>query len=424
MLRSTRIRRSSRSHRDLMTTLESRQLMAVTLGVNAVVNPSGDATAGATSASGIVVPTGWTANGNATIVKYGTAGGFPTTSSPGPIVRGQNFFAGGPNNTASDFFQTLDISNVSAVTDANHLQYQLRAYLGGFGSQTDNAWVFMNFQNGSGGFISQVNVGPVSPADRGNVTGLLQRSKLGNVPAGTRKIQFQIHFENPSGGYNDGYADDLQAIFTEYKPATTGSIAGTVYNDADGNGSRNAGTEPGLANVKVYIDKNNNNTPDAGDIISTTNSSGAYSLPNLPAGTYTVKQVLPAQFRATTPSPQTIVVGAGQNLTGKDFGDSQTIRITGQVWGDTDGSKTINGTEKGLANVVVYLDFNNNGELDSFELKTTSDANGNYAFNLPYGTYVLRVVLPAGKTLTTPTPSYTVTAPKATVVTGKNFGIK
>src|SRR5436190_20587516 len=89
--------------------LEDRRLMAVTLGVNAIVNPGAESNTGSASGNDVITPSGWTASGKPTVVKYG-ASGFPSSTSPGPSSRGNNFFAGGPGNAlVSDLFQTLDV---------------------------------------------------------------------------------------------------------------------------------------------------------------------------------------------------------------------------------------------------------------------------------------------------------------------------
>src|SRR2546425_9955415 len=79
----------------VMDVLESRRLLAVTLGTNVIVNPGAEANVGATTRTGVVHPSGWTFNHNATAVKYGSAGGVPSATRPGPSTRGNNFFAGG-----------------------------------------------------------------------------------------------------------------------------------------------------------------------------------------------------------------------------------------------------------------------------------------------------------------------------------------
>ncbi|HEV2688087.1 MAG TPA: SdrD B-like domain-containing protein, partial [Bryobacteraceae bacterium] len=366
---------------------------------NIITNPGAEASATAT--------TGWTANGTPQVVAYGASeGGFPSVTDPGPALRGKNFFAGGPSGSESDLFQTIDISSLAANIDAHQIKYSLSAYLGGFSSQKDQATVFANFQ---GGVFSQTSVGPVSPTDRQSQTGLLLRSTSGTIPAGTRKIQMQMHFEALSGGYIDGYADNLSMVLTS-TANVLGKIAGTVYNDLNGDAIKQS-TEGGLANVTVFVDKNKNGILDVGEPKTTTAANGTYTIASVVAGTYQVREIVPATFRATTANPVTVTVANGGTSTA-NFGDSQTVLITGNVFNDANGNKIKDATEKGIAGVTVYLDFNNNGQLDSFELKTTTDANGNFKFVEPFGTYVVREVLPSGKTATLGGNGYSVALAK------------
>ena len=61
--------------------------------------------------------------------------------------------------------------------------------------------------------------------------------------------------------------------------------------------------------------------------------------------------------------------------------------IKGAVWNDLDGN-ALDNNEPNLAGWTVYLDSNNNNQLDGGETSTQSDSSGNYAFaNLRPGTY-------------------------------------
>jgi hypothetical protein len=61
--------------------------------------------------------------------------------------------------------------------------------------------------------------------------------------------------------------------------------------------------------------------------------------------------------------------------------------IKGTVWNDLDGN-ALDNNEPNLAGWTVYLDSNNNNQLDGGETSTQSDSSGNYAFpNLRPGTY-------------------------------------
>ena len=194
----------------------------------------------------------------------------------------------------------------------------------------------MNFQSSSKSFVNQVSIGPVTPANRNTVTGLLLRSLNGTIPKTTRFIQVQIHFEVVSGGFDDGYADELSLVLTG--PAT-GGISGTVFNDANGNGIKDS-SETGISGVKVFLDTNKNGTADSGEpSTTTTSSSGAYAFSGLAAGSYTVREVVPSGFHATTTNPLTVDVGSA-TTTNHNFADEKTATtggISGTVFNDADG---------------------------------------------------------------------------------------
>ncbi len=395
--------------------LESRTLMSVTYGTNLVQNPGAETFSGTADGSTVITPAKWTANGDPTVAPYST---FTTITKPSG--GGNVYFTGGPDSAETDLFQTIDLSSVGTAIDAGTVKFNLSAFLGGFGDQDDSVTVFANFQSASHGFVNSASIGPVLAVDRNNVTAMLSRSSTGPVPKTTRFAQIQLHFSRASGSYNDGYADNASLILTN-TATTTGSIAGTVFNDADGNGSQNSG-ETGLAGVKVFLDKNNNGTLDSGETSLTTPTGGAYKFSNLSAGTYAVREIVPSTYRATTTNPVSTTLAAGANVTGKNFGDSQTALVTGTVFIDANNNKKKDTGETGLAGVVVYLDFNNNGQLDSFELKTTTNSAGQFSFTLPFGTYTVRQVIPTGYTQTV--APVTLTVAKGAVSALNLFGDK
>ncbi|MFT3789461.1 MAG: SdrD B-like domain-containing protein [Tepidisphaeraceae bacterium] len=100
----------------------------------------------------------------------------------------------------------------------------------------------------------------------------------------------------------------------------TAIIAGVVFNDASGNGWRD-GAEAGVSGRTVFIDANNNGSLDTGEQTAVTDSGGYYALRNLPTGTLSVRQVVPAGFVATTASVQNVTLTtAGQYKYISDFG--------------------------------------------------------------------------------------------------------
>jgi RHS repeat-associated protein len=88
-----------------------------------------------------------------------------------------------------------------------------------------------------------------------------------------------------------------------------GEIRGTKWEDINGNGIRDG--EPGLADVRVYLDLNNNGSLDANEPSRITaadnpntlevDETGLYRFANLSAGTYIVREVLPFGYKQTFP---------------------------------------------------------------------------------------------------------------------------
>ena len=60
--------------------------------------------------------------------------------------------------------------------------------------------------------LGDVQIGPVTAADRGELTGLLDRSTAGLVPAGTRSVDLVLTATRYQGSSDDGYADNLSFV--------------------------------------------------------------------------------------------------------------------------------------------------------------------------------------------------------------------
>ncbi|HVE66475.1 MAG TPA: SdrD B-like domain-containing protein [Thermoanaerobaculia bacterium] len=172
------------------------------------------------------------------------------------------------------------------------------------------------------------------------------------------------------------------------------SVSGTKFNDANGNGSRDAG-ESGLAGVTIRL------TSAGGQVTTaTSDASGNFSFTGLAAGAYTVSEVVPTGFVQTAPAaPGTFALNltTGQVVTGLLFGNraiapGETGTISGRKWLDLNENGVVDGLDRGLEGIVIRLT-NASGVVR----ETVSDLNGNFSFtNLPPGTYVLSEVLPPG----------------------------
>ena len=180
-------------------------------GTNIITNPGAEAGTGSPSGNDIEAIPGWTTTGNFTAVQYG-APAFPATTDPGPVSRGANFFAGGPDNASSTAMQTQSLGFASSVITAGTANFTLSGYFGGFASQGDHTWLFVNFLDGSNTVVGTFSVGGVDATDRANLTGLLFRTTNGVIPVGATQAQFLLQATRTDGSYNDGYSDNLSFI--------------------------------------------------------------------------------------------------------------------------------------------------------------------------------------------------------------------
>jgi hypothetical protein len=178
---------------------------------NLLVNPGAEAGPGATDASTIAAPPGWTVESTFTAVAYG-APDFPTAADATALGGGANFFAGGPGGATSAATQVVDVSGAAAEIDAGKVAATLGAQLGGYSSQTDRATVTATFLTPENNATGSVTLPPVTATDRNSVTGLIARTASGAVPLGTRKISVRIDATRDAGSYNDGYIDNVSLV--------------------------------------------------------------------------------------------------------------------------------------------------------------------------------------------------------------------
>jgi subtilase family serine protease len=194
--------------------------------------------------------------------------------------------------------------------------------------------------------------------------------------------------------------------------ATIGDYA---WDDLDADGLWDSG-EPGLANATVRLHTA------AGALVGakTTDSTGGYRFADLdPALQYYLEFAPPAGYRFSPPNqgaddgrdsdpdPATgrtaTFLPDGETDLKWDAAFYRPAEIHGVLWNDADGDKTPDAGESGLANWVVFLDANANGQLDEDETDALTDENGGYRFvGLTPGAYLVAEVIPGNWRQTCP----------------------
>ncbi len=186
-----------------------------------------------------------------------------------------------------------------------------------------------------------------------------------------------------------------------YVAPPLGSIGDLVWVDSNNNGVQD-GSESGLTNAVVTL----RNGLNAVVGTATTDATGRYSFASLPADTYTVTVVPPANFFPTfdvdgiiSPNTATLTLPSGANRTDVDFGyvyiaPAPSVATIGDtVWADGNHNGLRDAGEPGLAYVAVSL----RNAANTVIAVTTTDSSGTYHFaNVAAGNYSVVVTPPDG----------------------------
>jgi YD repeat-containing protein len=126
-----------------------------------------------------------------------------------------------------------------------------------------------------------------------------------------------------------GYDTQQFTIMVENVPGA--SLSGTFFDDADHDGTRDAGEGP-LVGWTVFLDQNGNGLWEIGERSAVTDAAGAFLLASLSAGTFTVAERRQAGWVQTAPVAGThqVTVTAGQSVPGIDFGNYQSTLTENQ----------------------------------------------------------------------------------------------
>ena len=127
---------------------------------------------------------------------------------------------------------------------------------------------------------------------------------------------------------------------------------------------------------------------------------------------------------ASVPGHISVTIANGVTTTDADFGNYRPGAINGDVFDDPNGNGAADTGESGLQGVTIFIDANDNGQLDNTELRSISASDGTYSFTgLGPGTYRLRELSQSGWTTTLPALGFVdVTVESGQTVTDVAFG--
>ena len=186
-----------------------------------------------------------------------------------------------------------------------------------------------------------------------------------------------------------------------------GTVSGEAFNDANGNGVKDAG-EGGIGGVVISL-------IGGGTITTTTSGDGSYSFSDVLEGSYMVESEVPAGFVRTTLSPVPVSVAPGGSANA-NFGFQGRGTVSGVAFNDLNGDGVKQTGENGIGGVVISL-------VGSGTITTTTSGGGSYSFDdVSEGSYDVEAAVPTGFVRTTLSPVAVSVAPGGSA--NANFGFQ
>ena len=231
----------------------------------------------------------------------------------------------------------------------------------------------------------------LSVEDHSNYGHVGYRTSNGMLPMPTNGLvdpgqyEFTIAVEDGRGGH------DEQLFTVSVLPELRGSIAGHLFNDLDGDGVQDDGSEnsaePSLEGWRLFVDTNGNHYPDPGELQTITDANGDYRFDQLLPGNYPLRIDPVAGFETPDIGPVTVEVNRTSSV------DVAAIQLAlSQIQGQL---KTEDGQTIGYW--IVYADLDQDGKRSADEPTSMTDHDGVFSlFGLDAGSYTVRTEVPAG----------------------------
>ncbi len=295
-----------------------------------------------------------------------------------------------------DTGETIRTHNTLYIPDHTpdlFLLYDYRAYdINTFNLFPDDLEVRFNVN--SGGTVTTTTIDTVTA----DTESLNFTTRAIAIPAALRGQTATLTFELVKGGI--AFDAEVHIDNVRFSPTATSTIRGTKYEDLNGNGQRDAG-EPGLPNWTFALED------DTGFVFETTVSdvNGDYEFTDIAPGIYTISEFSKTGWTQTTANPPLFDLTNINTINDVDFGNFQTMIISGTKYEDLNGNGMFDVGEPGMAGWTMELDLNNDGTVDA---TTVTDSSGNYIFSNvgpgdPTGTreFIVSEVQQPGYTTTT-----------------------
>lgn len=135
-------------------------------------------------------------------------------------------------------------------------------------------------------------------------------------------MQSNWYAVNPATGYQERELVDQNIGNVNFTNGRLGTINGTKFSDANGNGLREL-SDPVLPGWTIQLFNASNNVLFSS---TTTDSKGLFVFTNIPQGTYLIKEVQQTGWKQTTPAGGSYTIVVTENayiFTGRDFGNQQ-----------------------------------------------------------------------------------------------------
>ncbi|HVE46190.1 MAG TPA: S8 family serine peptidase, partial [Acidimicrobiales bacterium] len=156
--------------------------------------------------------------------------------------------------------------------------------------------------------------------------------------------------------------DEIRVVLSTTSASTTGnnflaqqrnaSISGTIFNDVNNNGVKDAGETGTVGGGTIGI---SGGTPPVSLTPLTVTAGGTYSFTGLQAGNYTLTYSAPSGYSPTGPNPQTITLSASESVTRDFLAHTNAAPVVDLNSATTGNDNTATFTEDGAAAALAGL---------------------------------------------------------------------